>query len=100
MGLAATGSSPGRWPRMRIVIPPSSTKICGAPRAVVLAAPRSAEHLDIPIGRGLRVLADDVHVIELECQIAQRSPLVTLPAPGLRDDTLRHQTESAHVSRQ
>ena len=39
-GLAweATGVSPGRRPRMRIVIPPSSTKICGAPRAIVSRA--------------------------------------------------------------
>src|SRR2546423_976018 len=38
MGLGGAGSSPGRRPRIRIVMPPSSTKICGAPRATVSRA--------------------------------------------------------------
>ena len=38
IGRAGTGSSPGRRPRIRIVMPPSSTKICAAPRAIVSAA--------------------------------------------------------------
>src|SRR5579884_870654 len=38
MGRAGTGASPGRRPRIRIVMPPSSTKICGAPRATVSRA--------------------------------------------------------------
>jgi hypothetical protein len=37
MGLPAAGSSPGRWPRISIVMPPRSIKICGAPRAIVFA---------------------------------------------------------------
>jgi hypothetical protein len=45
--------------------------------------------LDIPIGRPLWVLTDDVHVIELECGVAHLLPLVALPAAGSRDDTLR-----------
>src|SRR5437870_3056871 len=36
---------------------------------------RGAEHLDIPFGRGFRVPADDVDVIELEGGIAHRAPL-------------------------
>ena len=38
VGLAETGASPGRRPRMRIVMPPRSTKIWGAPRAIPFAA--------------------------------------------------------------
>src|ERR1700746_2819028 len=49
---------------------------------------------------GDRDRADDLHMIELECAVADRSPVVALPAPGLRDDTLRHRTGSAHASPQ
>jgi hypothetical protein len=37
MGLAAAGFSLGRCPRIRIVMPLRSAKICGAPRDIVLA---------------------------------------------------------------
>src|SRR5215472_14741225 len=36
--LPGPGSSPGRLPRIRMFMPPSSTKICGAPYAIVSRA--------------------------------------------------------------
>jgi len=35
---------------------------------------RRAKHLDIPVGRSFRVIADDVNVIEFECRIAHHLP--------------------------
>src|SRR5215471_16920829 len=96
MGRVSTGSSPGRWPRIRIVIPPRSTKICGAPRAIV-GGNRRAEHLDIPIGRGLWILADDVHVIKFERRIAHltASRLYLAPTGSLRRNPVRRAAPAA-----
>jgi hypothetical protein len=61
---------------MRIVMPPRSTKICGAPRAVVLAVIVAPNILDTPIRRGFRILADDVNMVEFEGGITHGSSLV------------------------
>src|SRR3984893_4322228 len=50
---------------------------------------RGAEHLDIPIGRRFRVLADDVDGLEFERWINHHLPLVAKAAAKLRDDSVR-----------
>src|SRR6267154_394959 len=49
---------------------------------------RGAEHLDIPIGRRLRIFADDVDVIEFERWVTHRLPLVAIPAARLQDGSV------------
>src|ERR1700730_284249 len=48
-----------------------------------------AEHLDIPIGRRFRILADNVDVIEFERWITHRLPLVSKAAAKVRADSVR-----------
>src|SRR5882757_6793353 len=59
-----------------------------------------AEHLDIPIGRRFRILADDVDVIEFDRWITHRLPLVAKAAARLLDNSVRVWKEFGHASPQ
>jgi hypothetical protein len=57
------------------VMPPSKTKICGAPRATV-GGDRRAKVLHIPTCRRVWVPSDDVYVVEAEGRVGHAGLLV------------------------